>query len=175
MRLAALAALLATGTLVAAPAHATRTAPCRTADLHVWVTHTGAALGTVGGYLAFTNRSRRNCTLRGWPTLTAIGPGAAVTAVRVHRTMFGPNVRGVPTVVLRPGRTADAAFTTSDVGPGPTGTCGPSFRQLRATPPGNDESAALSAWIAWYGRELPDCTGIYVSMVVPASALPPRG
>ena len=32
---------------------------CTTAQLRVWVTHTGAAAGTVGGYLAFTNRDSR--------------------------------------------------------------------------------------------------------------------
>jgi hypothetical protein len=163
--------------------HSARVAACRTADLHVWVTHTGAALGTVGGYLAFTTRSDSACTLTGWPTLTAFRPGAATTAIHVRETMFGPYtyirgvpryVRGVPTVLLHHGQTAVAAFTAGDQGPGPTGACPPSYQHLRVTPPDNATSAVIPAWIAWYGRNLPDCTRIYLSMIVPASSLPPR-
>ncbi len=156
---------------------------CRTANLHVWVTHTGAALGTVGGYLAFTNRSQAACTLRGWPTLTAFRPGAATTAIHVRETMFGPytyirgvprTVRGVPTVLLHHGQTAVAAFTAGDHSAAPTGSCPPPFQHLRVTPPGNRTSAIVSAWVPWYARNLPDCTRIDLSMVVPASSLPPR-
>src|SRR5437660_5994647 len=96
---------------------------CRTAQLHVWVTRTGAAAGTVGGYLAFTNRGSIACRLSGWPTLTAVRPGKSTTAVHVHVTMFGPYVggtgpyvRGVPVVRLRQGQTAVAAFTAGDAG-----------------------------------------------------------
>jgi hypothetical protein len=154
---------------------------CRTAQLHVWVTRTGAAAGTVGGYLAFTNRGAIACRLSGWPTLTALRPGASTTAVRVHATMFGPYVggtgplvRGVPVVRLRYGQTAVAAFTTGDHGP-TSAPCPPPYRQLRITPPGNAASAMVPAWIAWYGQDLPSCMGIEVSMVVPASDMPPRG
>jgi Protein of unknown function (DUF4232) len=149
--------------------------------LHIWVTRTGAAAGTVGGYLAFTNRGRSACSLRGWPTLTALRPGASTTAVHVHATMFGPYVggtgpfvRGVPSVRLRHGQSAVAAFTTSDIGLGPTGACPPPYRQLRVTPPGNTASVLVSAWIAYYAQNLPSCSRIEVSMVVPASDMPPR-
>jgi hypothetical protein len=43
------------------------------------------------------------------------------------------------------------------------------------TPPGNVASAVISAWIGGTARELPSCTGIEVSMVVPAADMPPRG
>ncbi len=155
---------------------------CTTPQLHVWVTHTGAGLGTVGGYLAFTNRGPTACRLSGWPTLTALRPGASTTAVHVHATMFGPYVggtgpfvRGVPVLRLRHGQTAVAAFTAGDnLGPGET-TCPPPYRQLRVTPPGNATSAVIPAWIAYYAHSLPSCTRIEVSMVVPASDMPPRG
>jgi len=154
---------------------------CRTAQLHVWVTHSGAALGTVGGYLAFTNRGEA-CTLRGWPTLIAVGPDISTTAVHVHETMFGPYVggggkyvTGTPLVRLAHGQTAAAAFTAGD-NPGEGQTrCPPSFRRLRVTPPGNATSVEISSWLASYGRELPSCTGIEVSVIVPASDIPPRG
>jgi hypothetical protein len=144
------------------------------------VTRSAAALGTVGGYLAFTNRGTE-CRLRGWPTLVALGPGERATAVHVHATMFGPYVggtgpfvRGVPDVRLRRGQTAFAAFTAGDHG-STSRPCPPPYRQLSVTPPSNGTSALVSAWIAYYGQNLPSCTRVEVSMVVPASDLPPRG
>jgi Domain of unknown function (DUF4232) len=180
--LVAAAALCLTLSVAGAGMSATAERTCTTSQLHVWVSHSGAALGTVGGYLAFTNRSASMCRLSGWPTLTALRPGGSTTAVHVRATMFGPYVRGTgayirgaPVVSLRHGQTAVAACTAGD-NPGPGETrCPPSFRQLRVTPPGNAASAVISAWIVWYGRELPSCTGIEVSMVVPASDMPPRG
>jgi Protein of unknown function (DUF4232) len=176
---AVLSALALAGSAPALPIAPPR---CATAQLHIRVTHTGVAAGTVGGYLAFTNRLRSPCNLRGWPTLTALRPGASTTAVHVHATMFGPYVggtgpyvRGVPSVRLRHGQTAVAAFTAGDHGPGPTGACPPPYRRLRVTPPGNRTSVLLSAWIAYYAQNLPSCTRIEVSMVVPASDMPPRG
>jgi len=155
---------------------------CITQQLHVWVTRTGAAAGTVGGYLAFTNRSRTACSLRGWPTLTALRPGASSSAIHVHNTMFGPYVggtgpyvHGVPVVHLRHGQTAVAAFTAGD-NPGPgQASCPPSYRRLQVTPPGNSASVLLRAWIAYLGHDLPSCTRIEVSTLVPASDMPPRG
>ena len=182
-------ALAAAAVLVSvwfAPAGSARTGPtlatCTTSRLHVWVTHSGAALGTVGGYLAFTNRGLTPCGLHGWPKLEALRPGASTTAVRVRATMvgpykggIGPYVRGVPLVRLGHGQTAVAAFTAGDnPGPGRT-TCPPSYRRLRVTPPGNTASAVVRAWIAYYGHDLPSCTPIEVSMIVPARDLPPRG
>jgi hypothetical protein len=154
---------------------------CRTAQLRIWLRHTGAAGGTVGGYLAFTNRGAVACRLSGWPTLTALRTGGSTTAVHVHATMFGPNVggtgpfiRGVPIVRLRHGQTAVAAFTAGDHS-GTSTTCPPPYRQLRVTPPGNTASSVLPAWIAGYSQNLPSCTRIEVSMVVPASDMPPHG
>jgi uncharacterized protein DUF4232 len=155
---------------------------CATAQLHVWLTHTGAAASNVGGYLAFTNRSPITCRLSGWPTLVAVRPGASAKAVHVHATMFGPYVggtgpyvRGVPVVRLRHGQTAVAAFMGGD-NPGPGKTrCPPAYRQFRVTPPGNVAAAVTRAWIAWLGANMPSCTRIEVTMVVPASDMPPHG
>lgn len=176
-------ALSVAALVLAGSGRSTSVPRCGTPDLHIWVTRTGAALGTVGGYLAFTNRTATACTLSGWPRLTAFRPGAAKTAIHVRETMFGPYtyihgvprvVRGVPTVLLHRGQTAVAAFTAGDHSAGPTGACPPPYQHLRVGPPGNTASAVVSAWIAWYAHNLPDCTEIDVSMVVPASSLPPR-
>jgi len=179
---AAAAALCLALSAAGAGRSATAEHTCTTAQLHVWLTRTGAGLGTVGGYLAFTNRGPTTCRLSGWPTLTALRPGSSTTAVHVHATMFGPYVggtgpfvRGVPIVRLRPGQTAVAAFTAGD-NPGPgEAACPPPYRRLRVTPPGDAASALIRAWIAYYGHDLPSCTRIEVSMVVPASDMPPRG
>lgn len=174
-----LAAIGLSGTGSAAP----ETPRCLTSQLHVWMTRSGAAAGTVGGYLAFTNRSWSACALSGWPTLTALRPGASTTAIHVRETMFGPYVfvggighyvRGVPTVRLRHGQTAVAAFTAGDHGP-TSAPCPPPYTRLRVAPPGNATSVLIPAWIAYYGQNLPSCTAIEVSMVVPASDLPSRG
>jgi hypothetical protein len=154
---------------------------CRTPQLHVWMTRTGAAGGTVGGYLAFTNRGATACRFSGWPTMTALRPGASTTAAHVHATMFGPyvggqgpHVRGVPHVRLRHGQTAVAAFTTGDHGP-TSAPCPPPYQQLRITPPGSTTSVVIPAWIIGYAQDLPSCTRIQVSMLVPASDMPPHG
>jgi Domain of unknown function (DUF4232) len=179
---AAVAAILAALALAASARSGSALRTCTTAQLRVRVTHSGAAAGTVGGYLAFTNRDSSPCRLSGWPTLVALRPGASATATHVHATMFGPYVggtgsyvRGVPVVRLRPGQTAVAAFTGGDnPGPGRT-TCPPPYRRFRVTPPGNVASADTRAWITGLGQNMPSCTRIEVSMVVPASDMPPRG
>jgi Protein of unknown function (DUF4232) len=156
-------------------------APCRTPNLSISLIRSGAAAGTVGGWLAFKNRGSSACTLHGWPKLTAFRQGASSTARHVESTMFGPNVpvhglfksvTGIPRVTLRHGQTAVAVFTGGDIAHGPAGDCPPAYRHLRVTPPANSASAVIPAWIAGLGHNLPDCTPMQVSMVVPASDLP---
>src|SRR5206468_8155807 len=79
------AALVGVFALTASGAAAPALQRCTTAQLHVSVIRTGVAAGTVGGYLAFTNRLRSVCTLRGWPMLRALRPRATATAIRVHK------------------------------------------------------------------------------------------
>jgi hypothetical protein len=147
---------------------------CTTAELKIKSFHKGAALGNVGGYIGFTNRASRPCRLSGWPTLVAItAAGSAKTAVHRRSTMFGPRptIKGVPVVTLRHGERADAVFAGSDIaGPGQT-RCPPPYRHLRVTPPRNDGSVRLSAWITGLNAYLPACAPISVTFVVSASQL----
>jgi hypothetical protein len=136
--------------------------------------HLGAALGTVGGYIAFKNTSRATCSLTGWPTLVAVTPsGKSTTALRRWSTMFGPTLRAkrAPTVILRDGERADAVFTAADFGPGPTGACPSPYRYLRITAPNTTRSVRLSAWITGLAAYLPRCTDIELSVVVPSAVL----
>jgi hypothetical protein len=107
--------------------------------------------------------------------LTAFRPGATTTAIHVRDVWAGPFLRRVPTVTLRHGQMAVAAFAAGDSGLGPTGACPPPFRHLRVAPPGNSATIVLGARIRYYGHNLPDCTRIAVGAVVPASSMPPRG
>ncbi len=174
--LSGVAAVLVAAAIASASASAVRlrSSPCTTAQLKIRLIHSGAAAGTVGGYIAFTNRASVPCRLSGWPTLVATAAtGKSTAAVHRRSTMFGPSplMKGVPVVTLHPGQRADAVFTVGD-NPGPGQTICPSpYRHLRITPPGNTRSVLISAWLPYYNQYLPACTSIDVSMVVPAGAL----
>jgi hypothetical protein len=143
---------------------------CRASQLTVHRGHSSAGLGTSGAYIVFANRSRTPCTLTGWPELVGVTSAGRIIAARdVRSTMLGPNIEGVPTVTVRPGGHADAAFTGVDPRCAPgraphTELCG-------FTPPGTTARLRLSAWIPYLGAYLPTCAGIRVTMVVAPSDL----
>jgi hypothetical protein len=154
------------------PESVSRPPVCSTSQLRITVPWTGAAAGTVGGRIAFTNLAASPCHLQGWPVLAAVtAQGRASKAIDGLSTMFGPGLRFAPLVTLRHGATGEAVFTGGDEpGPGET-VCPPSYRFLRVTPPGNSRTATLPAWIWYYDHDMPACTGIWVSPVVPWTAL----
>ena len=148
-------------------------ATCRTAELGITVVNAGAAAGTVGGYLRFTNASTETCRLRGWPTVVGVtAAGRTIASRQTNAVLTFPDISTAPIVLLDPGAIAYAAFAGGD-NPGlPTSTCPPSFLSLRVTPPENTEPVVLSAWNPGLNQFMPDCAGIEVTMVVPAAALP---
>jgi Protein of unknown function (DUF4232) len=153
---------------LARPSHA---AVCRTSQLKITLLRGLAAAGTAGGYLGFASHARKPCILHGWPTVAGVtAAGKTSTAIRRPTTMFGPNGPGaVPIVTLKPGALAVAVFTVAN---GRTAYCPPPYRLLRVTPPGNDRPIVVSAWLHPYVRGyLPACTRIWISPVVPASAV----
>lgn len=115
---------------ITSPASPTKTAAssqpvtaCAASALQITIVHTGAAAGTIGGVIRFANHSASPCSLHGWPTVVGVTAAGvrSVPAAHVHSTMFGPSVRGVPTITLKPGQAAEAVFTGSDnPGPGQT-------------------------------------------------------
>ena len=138
---------------------------CETSQLKITMPWSGVAAGTIGGRIGFTNLGARPCRLHGWPVLVAINAaGQSHTAVDKLTTMFGPNLKAAPVVILKPHATAEAAFTGGDHSM--SGTCPPQYRRLRVTPPGNSQAATIRAWIPYYGHYLPACTPIWVSEVV---------
>lgn len=156
-----------------APTASTAVAPtCLTSQLQITVIDSSATAGTVGAWLQFVNTSTERCQLQGWPTVVGVTPTGATTVARqTNAELTFPLISGVPTATLDPGEAAFAAFGGSDT-PGATGTCPPSYRSLRITPPGNTESVSLSAWNPYFNQDLPACAGIQVTMVVPASDVP---
>lgn len=94
------------------------------------------------------------------------------TSRQTNSLLTFPDITIAPTVTLDPRAVAYAAFAGGD-NPGlPTSTCPPPFRSLQVTPPGNTEPVSLSAWNPGDNQYLPNCAGIEVTMVVPASDLP---
>lgn len=145
---------------------------CQTAQLKITMTKSAAAGGTSGGYLGFRNRGHAACHLGGWPLLTAItAAGKTAAAVHKHTTMFGPTKPAVSIVTLRPGAVAYAVFTGGDNPPGFAAKCPPSYKRLRVIPPGNSSGVVISAWLPDLDAYLPACTSIFVSEVVPPSAV----
>jgi Domain of unknown function (DUF4232) len=156
-----------------ASAAPTPAAGCTLAQLQLSTVNTGAAAGTVGGWLRFLNISGAPCSLRGWPTVVGVtAKGAMTRAQNKNMLLDSPNVQGTPTVVLDPGGDAFAAFAGGDNPSGTTTTCPPSISTLRITPPGASGFASVSAWNVGLGAYLSNCAGLGVTMVVPRSLVP---
>jgi uncharacterized protein DUF4232 len=140
---------------------------CSTRQLKITTIHSFAGLGHSGAYIAFTNESRRTCALRGWPKLVAItAAGRTSEAVDYPASSFevtGTGI-GVPVVRLNPGQRADAEFKAVD---GAVNRCPPSYRWLHVTPPDNNKSVRITAWVRYLGAYLPSCGGVAVSPVLP--------
>jgi Protein of unknown function (DUF4232) len=164
---AALVCAVAVATSSATGVAATGAPFCRGGALRITVVRSAlVAAGNIGGYIGFTNRSRHVCRLSGWPTVVAItAAGTSTTARHVRATMFGPyRVRGVPVVVLRPGRRADAVYAGSDIPGDGRASCPPAYRRLRVTPPRSSRATLVAA-------RQPSCSGVIVTMVVRPSTL----
>jgi hypothetical protein len=158
------------------PAVTGSAARCRTGDLQVTLTHSGAAGGIVGGFIGFKNTTTAPCRLSGWPTvIAATSTGTTATAKHLVTTMFGPSITAPQQVTLGPGGLAEAVFTASEnAGPCGSGSL-PTYRTMQVTPPGDTRPVTISAWLAAVDTYLPACGGLSVSPVVLPSALPATG
>jgi hypothetical protein len=135
-------------------------AACRDSQVATTLTHTGAATGTVGGFLTFTNRGPGPCTLAGWPTVTAITRAGGRTPVPHATTMMIGHWRYTapsPVTTLAPGAVAYAALQVTDVTTGDAAMCPPPYTRLEVTIPGGTQPAALSAWLPGAATYLPSC------------------
>ena len=167
-------ALAVVATPVSAPdGRAAGDPKCAMTQLAITVGHSFAADQIAGANIRFTNRSSRACWLRGWPTLVFAGHRRSAARAKDAPDQAFADVKriGDPVVLLRPGQRADAVFDGADGPISGRGTCGPGFRTISVTPPGDTQHAAVSAWIAWLGAYMPACSEISVSPVLPSAAV----
>jgi hypothetical protein len=153
---------------------------CTSAHLAVSIVDSGAAAGTVGGFLDFTNRGSAPCTLTGWPTVSAITAAGKVTHVAdATSTMIGgwTAITPMPVLTLARGQSGYAVLETSDVAINAT-SCPPPYTRLTARVPGGASAAGLSAYLSGLGAYLPGClnaqgvSAVKVSGFAPSSILP---
>jgi hypothetical protein len=172
------AAAASSGSAPTSPATPTATPPstlavatvasCGSSQVQVTLTHTGAAAGTVGGFLTFTNHGSKPCKLTGWPQVTAITKaGKATKVAHASDTMIGgwTYATPVPVLVLAPGHSGYAVLESSDVAINAT-SCPPPYTRLKVTIPGGSAASALSAWLPGADAYLPSCLGANGSPVV---------
>ena len=138
-------------------------------DLSIVVTNTTAAMGNVGGYLMFTNRSAGPCILEGAPNLIAFTAAGLPTVASLRRNVGTPFPDGNPALItLASGDHAFAAYGGSD-NPGDKPTCGPPYHLFQVSPPGDTEIVEISAFNASLGQDQPSCAGISVTPIESAA------
>lgn len=154
---------------------------CTDSQVAVTLTHTGALGGQAGGYLTFTNRSRAECELTGWPAAVGITQaGTRSTLAHAKATMFGAwqLTSPMPVVTLAPGDSAYAVVAGDEHPVGNTTSCPAPYLRLEVMIPHGSSASAISAWLPGAGTYLPACATIsgassaVVSDIVPLSSLP---
>jgi hypothetical protein len=138
--LASLAALAATASQ-ADRARAAAARRCATSGLVVWLNTTGnGAAGSVYYNLYLTNLSKRPCTLKGYPRVSAVDlAGRQVGAPASRETDKKPAV-----VTLGRGVTATAVLRVVEAGNFPAASCGAvTAAGLRVFPPGQSTSKVV--------------------------------
>lgn len=133
-------------------------AACRPGDLRVSAAGGGAAAGSVGLRIAFTNTGAP-CRVTGWPSVRAItAAGTSTTLTQRLNTMLGPSALTAPPAITLPhGGQAIAVIGAGDNPVGNATSCPPPFRTLAVTPPGGTTETVISAWVPGLDAYLPAC------------------
>jgi len=148
------------------------THPCTNGQITVSDNGGGAGLGHEDQVLVFTNDSRSECTLTGYPGVAGLDASGA-QASQATRTLGGylggllAGVTALPVVALTPGQTASAIAEGTDnpLGPQPC----PHYSSLLVTPPDLTEQVRVD--VTDLGAQgFPGCSGIEVHPVVPGSS-----
>jgi len=129
----------ATDAATSSTARTTAVPKCTTSSLRVWVGVPGdGAAGSVSYQLELSNISRRDCTLLGYPGVSATSTGGGQLGSAAGRVRSHP----VTSIVLGPGGTAHVELGITDVSNFPAGACHPvTAAGLKVFPP-NDFTAA---------------------------------
>ncbi len=153
-----------------APAPAPR---CLTGQLRIQPGRSGAAAGSIGQAILFTNVDGTTCSLSGYPGVAALDAGGnqVVQARRSLNGMLGGVDVGTaaPDVDLGPGQVASAEIEGGDNPTLPATSC-PVYPAFLVTPPDDTHSVRISAGVA--GANSPGfqgCGTISVNPVVPGS------
>lgn len=147
--------------------------PCEFSQLHVAALSAGAAGGSAGQAIGFTNVGSAICSLYGYPGVAALNSeGQQVAqASRELSGMRGGKQGGHPVVVnLAPGQTASAEVEGTDNPLADNQTSCTYYPDLLVTPPGTTQSVRIT--IQFPGSEIagfPGCTPIRVNPVVPGN------
>jgi hypothetical protein len=144
---------------------------CKTSQLAITTTNSGAAGGMVAVYLRFINRGNQACSLHGWPTVIGVTASGATTTARNDLVGYLP-FPDIPiqTVSLKPGDDAFAALSGGD-NSGSAAACPPSYHTFRVTPPGNTQAVVLSAFNIGLNHDFTACVGLVASPIVSAAQM----
>jgi hypothetical protein len=144
-------------------------ARCTDTQLTISIVKTAAGGGSVTAVLGFKNSGSTACTLKGWPQVTARGPGVSEAhAHRVATVMGAPIGKGDPVVTLAPGETAEAAIAGGDISGSNQAHCPPPYKTFAVRAPEGTTSVTLSAWISYANSYMPSCAGgLNVTPVLP--------
>jgi len=146
---------------------------CRIGQLRIQPGRSGAAAGSAGQTILFTNVGATTCSLSGYPGVAALDAGSnqVVQARRSLNGMLGGVDVGtaVPVVALSPGQVASAEIEGGDSPTAPATSC-PTYPAFLVTPPGETRSERITAGVAGAnGPGFPGCQTISVNPVVPGS------
>jgi hypothetical protein len=142
---------------------------CHTSQLGARLVHTGAAAGSVGQTIAFTNNSSSACTLYGYPGLLMLNAKGQPLPTQVHRGSSATVHPEAPsTVTLDPGQSASFALGYADATGYPGQHC-PASASLEVTPPNTFHQLVISDHLNPYGP----CGNITVSPVYPGTGPQP--
>ena len=146
-------------------------AACQSSQLRIAAGKSGAAGGSAGQTILFTNIGQNACSLMGYPGVAALNANGVQVAKAERRMngMFGGVFVGTttPLVTLQSGQTASAEIEGVDHPVGSATSC-PVYSRFLVTPPGETHSVAITAGVA--GGNQPGffgCVPIIVNPVVP--------
>ena len=149
-------------------------ATCQSSQLRVAAGKSGAAGGSAGQTILFTNIGLNACSLRGYPGVAALNAQGVQVAQAQRRMngMFGGLFVGTttPLVTLQSGQAASAEIEGVDHPVGSATSC-PGYPRFVVTPPGETQSVAIAAGVA--GGNQPGffgCAPIIVNPVVPGTS-----
>jgi hypothetical protein len=151
------------------------TSVCRTGQIRVSSLGGGAGAGNVDQVFGFVNIGRAACSLTGYPRIVALdGEGRQVAVAEHQLTGIGGIKTGdtsPPVVTLKPGETASAIVSGTDIPIGNATVCPAGYPAFLVTPPDMTQPVNVSAVDGSGSGPFPGCsTVIRVNPIVPGAS-----